>query len=115
MPNARSVLCSAFLVVGFTAPASADSFINGNELYDECLKPSPTFCHAYVMAVAEVIGKQTDAMKDDGIMICMPDGTNTRQLMDVVVVDLRNDPANRTMPAHYIVMNALIKAWRCQK
>lgn len=113
MSHQRLTLVSTLLSLAIIHPASADSFINGNDLYEQCLKPSPVFCQAYVMGIAEVISKGTDAMKVGGMMICLPQGTNTRQLMDVVTASLRDSPEQRTTPAHYLVMNALLKAWPC--
>lgn len=114
MINVRVLAFTILVGLGSTHPAKADSFIDGNELYDKC-RSSRVFCQAYIMGIAEVIGKQTDAMKEEGMMICMPEGTRTEQLIDVVTASLKNNPADRTMPAHYLVMNALTNAWRCPK
>lgn len=98
MIQARLLFGTTLLFLSMQQSALA-SFTDGNELYDQCSKPSLVFCQAFIMGDVEV-------MKDKGMMICLPQNTVTKQLMDVVTTAIRDDPANRTIPAHYLVINA---------
>ena len=90
----------ALLIVASEAPASA-SFLTGNQLYADCTAErgtasyleSITRCNGYVIGTMDSFDVYTELEKNT--RVCIPGRVNTAQLRDLVVAELRANPAVR--------------------
>jgi len=88
-------------------------FVGGNELLRWCennSSPEYVRCVGYIQAVSDTLDQVSVAI---GVPECVPAGTETSQLRDVVVMYLRAHPVSRSKPASGLVIGALVAAWRC--
>jgi hypothetical protein len=90
------------------------SFRTGNQLWEECSAPdSDDFrngtCAGYIVGVTDVMQSQKSANS-----ICIPDGVNIKQLVDVVKKFLSDHPEMRQQPADWQVTSALSVAFVCK-
>ena len=95
-----------------TAPGS--DFINGNQLYDYCQRPTGTVCLAYVMAVTDAVSDLASAGTVKR-MACPSINVVPLQIKDVVVKYLAEHPASRGQGAAGLTKTALIDAFPCPK
>lgn len=101
------------------APAHA-GFFTGNQLYSECTSEKGnreylgniSTCNGYIMGVLDAA--DTHAQWDKKIAICIPTGVNTGQLREIVIAELRANPALRHLPAAYFVLSAVSSAFPCK-
>ena len=95
-------------------PQSAGSYLNGNELYDQCQRPESTLCLAYVMGIYD---GHLDAVAQDRArrMVCLTGSVEAQQLKDVVTRYLRDHPETRHATAASIALYALGQAFPCRQ
>lgn len=91
-------------MVAASVPARAAIYYDGNELYEICSQPGPTFCLAYVSGVV-------DAWEMGNNPECIRAGVNNKQLMDVVVNYLKARPQVRDSNASIVVKDAIRSAF----
>jgi hypothetical protein len=103
-------LMTLVVAAGLLWPPSAFAqFWDGNELYEDCTAQSATdwgVCHGYVIGLA-------DARIIDGT-ICVPNGVEVRQVVDIVVQYLREHPESRHIAAERLAEGALKRAFPCK-
>jgi hypothetical protein len=108
MTGLRSVLTVALVAV--SSPVFAQGgFWTGNELYNKCISDKPVekaFCAGYIIGVADA-AVATKA-------ICLDINVNVRQVNDVAVKWLRENPEVRNQPAFHLVFRALMLAFLCK-
>lgn len=95
-----------------SAPAAA-GFYNGNELKRLCDSGS-SYCSGYIMGVVDDLLWRQDlvgAKKE----YCIPDGTESGQIVDLVKKHLEASPEQRHWPAGILITNAMAKAYWCNK
>jgi hypothetical protein len=63
--------------------------------------------------IGYVLGVHDDAKAQRAF--CSPSNATSAQLADVVVKHLRDNPATRSDPAHWLVREAYTQAWPCPK
>jgi hypothetical protein len=71
------------------------------------------FCHVYMTAVADTLTFMRGAMKDN-FPICVTGNVTSKQLGDVVVEYIRDNPRDRHLNAATIAALAFKDAWPCE-
>lgn len=123
--------CSAVLFLigsslAATTPAKAD-FYSGNLLYRDCTaeRGEATYyqsiaqCTGYIMGTHDALSTAGEYLSyaaeiDPPLrLICVPETVEAGQLRDLVVIYLRDNPANRNLSAGLLVMLALREAYPC--
>jgi hypothetical protein len=112
-----TVLIAAFLSIATTEGARG-SFQNGNELFEDCQRPTGSFGKAYCMGF---VGGVADAMKAAqaaggslaGWNACVPLQVTLGQAMDVAVNFLARHPELRHYQAVSLVAHAFEDAFPC--
>lgn len=103
----------AACIIGIAAPTSA-AFVDGNKLLATCESEHHSDfgdCIGYITGVADVLQKT----EINGFTACLPSNVTRGQIRDVVVRDLRSNPANRHYIATGLVAEALYKAFPCKQ
>jgi hypothetical protein len=96
-------------------PATANQFMDGNQLLQLCMSQDPyngMECTGYVKGVADAFSFQMDAEKR---VLCMPDGVTAKQLVDATVKWLQENTPEREYPAVATVGIAIAKTWKCDQ
>jgi hypothetical protein len=108
----------ATAVIFATAPArAAQEDTSGNQLYELCSAPDPTWqsalCDGYVLAIDDMLTAQhmLDAQKG----ICLPDGVTREQMKVVVTSYLRDHLDERQKWMFVLASEALVAAFPCKK
>jgi hypothetical protein len=97
-----------------TSPTHAE--IDGNVILYACTSADPKhsgFCHIYMTAVGDTLAFMRGVLKDN-FPICMTGNVTSRQLGDVVVKYIRDNPKDRHLNAATIAALAFKDAWPCQ-
>ena len=92
---------------------SVPAYKTGNDIYASCSDTSSRFedgyCFGYIVGATDVlIGSRS------GQLVCLPEGVNAQQLVDVVMKYLRDTPELRERSAGSITRDALVKAFQCK-
>lgn len=115
------------------APPSAAQQVDGNELLETCDSSNQTmqgFCLGFIIGQVEgvplgaalsfwqAVGDTTDTEAtnryiENVLHYCVPDNAGNRQLIDVVVAHLRENPEERHNPARMQIWNAFRAAFPC--
>lgn len=104
-------LLSAGLVSPLTAHAEDQYSYGGNEMLQLC-DTIPAAAVGY--AVGAIDAATTLARwRDQPLTICVPEGTQDRQKMDVMCQYLRNNPAERHLSASSLALYAFGEVWPC--
>jgi hypothetical protein len=85
------------------------SFISGNALYDNCEPTALPTCGAYIFGVLDLMAQTNGQL----FAHCLPDKATGKQLIDVVVKWLRENPAERHYSAASNIQVALQQAFPC--
>jgi hypothetical protein len=101
------------LALSATAANAIPMFVDGNGLLDQCEKKYSDFCHGYLAGIADALATESGVVYPE-FTICLPDKTNTRQLVDVVMKGLKDNPQDRTYTAASVASEYLRKAWPCK-
>jgi hypothetical protein len=92
------------------------SFENGNELYGDCTESDGTPPTAYCLGfVAGVFDTAEMLLLDSSGRLCAPKSVTLGQVRDVIVKYLRENPAERNLPASLLALRAVQAAWPCPK
>jgi hypothetical protein len=104
----------AMALTVLTGEARAGTFQDGNKLYAVCTSSAPADqikCAGYVEGVADYLDwVRLDQNKPQ----CVPADAVAKQVVDVVVNLLRNQPEVRSYNGPSVVVAAVMKAWNCQ-
>ncbi len=103
---------AALLSLAMTVPSQA-GFEDGNKLYSDCISDNyynNGLCLGFILGSMDTF---EDILIKSGKADCLPVGTKAGQLEDAVRIYLRDHPAERSYPAHQIVIAALMQAWGC--
>ena len=110
----RHWLALTALITGclISTPSSAQ-FYDGNDLKRTCDRGSD-FCNGYIIGAVDdlVMQQQVDGAKK---YYCIPAGSETTQVVDIVKRYLTNNPEKRHWPASFLVTNALSETYSCLK
>ena len=88
---------------------SLPAFVDGNFLFRVC-DAGGEFCEGYITGIAD--GAQ---LSETGrSLVCIPASANMKQIVGVVVDDLRAHPAKRQYSAATVVGAALKESFPCQ-
>ena len=109
----RALGYAAALATVSLAPAAAgadDAGLTGNVLQNS-ICTNKLACISYIRGITEgyllgSVGKP---------YFCLPVGYDYTQLVDVVLLNLRNHPERRASPASYLIVIALHEAFPCGK
>jgi hypothetical protein len=93
---------------------------SGNELYSDCTTREAdssyymmaATCRAFIQGIDDGVGLTRWALKIKRLY-CTPRGATAAQIRDVVVKELRDNPAQRNLPAAALAVSALQKAFPC--
>lgn len=121
-------MAAAIVAASLPTQEQSAGFISGNDLYRYCTAregqatyyQNDASCTAYIMgahdALATAGGAVTYIAELDRPLrlVCTPPGVEAGQIRDVVVLWLRDKPADRSMPASLVVMSALAEAFPCR-
>jgi hypothetical protein len=120
MRAAVTALILAGIILVTSGEAAWCASLDGNTLYKDCSsKPGKSgddfqvgVCTGYVVGIAEVMfsGNQVN-----GFRACAPEGITRRQVTDIVVKWLNENPTERHRAAVGLVAAALTKAFPCAK
>ena len=112
-----AAVCLAVCVL-VSGPAKAD-FQIGNDLYENCRIEKSDFdtgvCFGYLNAMADVLSKSSDRGGYLGWRACLSPGIMGKQIYDVAVQFLKNNPSQRHLSASLLVAHAFSDAWPCPK
>jgi hypothetical protein len=107
-----SIFMAAIAVVTFCGSrAWADAFETGNELLRDCEAKAPlnvAHCSGYLQGVIDELEAFRYA---NGLHFCLPAGTKTGQIIEVVVAELKEEPTIRHLSAAALVAGAITRAW----
>lgn len=97
------------LLIGLSTAAQA-GFKSGNDLFNELSDPSPShllpvFAKGYIIGVHDAT---------EGILHCSPRNITVGQVSDLVHQWLRDNPAQRHLPGHLLVIRVLGQTWPCK-
>jgi len=98
-----------------TVPTNTD--IDGNMILYACTSTDPKnrgFCHVYMTAVSDTLAFMRTVIKDQ-FPICVNGNITSRQLADVVVKYIRDNPKDRHLNAATISALAFRDAWPCSR
>jgi Rap1a immunity proteins len=90
--------------------------IDGDLILYACTSSDPTdrgFCHVYMTAVRDTLALRT-VIKDE-FPICMTGNITSRQLADVVVKYIKDNPKDRHLNAATVAALAFRDAWPCSR
>jgi hypothetical protein len=104
-------------MIGLAMMLATASIASGNDLYASC-KSSDVFdrtlCYGFVSGV--VSGVQADrAIAAKPQAWCSREGVTNRQIIDIAVKFMEDDPSIRDQDAAAIVMFAMVGAFPCPK
>jgi hypothetical protein len=96
-------------------------FHTGNDLLSLCTGDveAKTQCDSYILGVVDAIGTlQSNRGADDKSFwkytsVCLPFEANVKQVIDVVIKYLTENPEIRDQKASQIIIRAMIKTWGC--
>jgi hypothetical protein len=88
---------------------SLPAFVDGNFLFRVC-DAGGEFCAGYITGIAD--GVQLTEMGRS--LVCIPASANMKQVVDIVLNDLRAHPEKRRYSAATIVGAALKESFPCQ-
>jgi hypothetical protein len=129
----RSVLRIAFMAGALACCSSASEAqaTSGNTMFKACIDAErhlvneergklPDAGETVMLGVClgEVMGIKflaAGATKNTEYPVCVPATATNGQVLAVVVRHLRNHPETRDSDFNYLVMDALLEAWPCQK
>jgi hypothetical protein len=106
----RSLIFAACLLACAPAAAQRVSRVNGGKLMTLCGSTDVKGCEAYLSGVADAVGELKDAH-----VACIPNSVTDRQMREVVLKLLHNEPQNLERPGGGLVLRAYAKAWPCNK
>lgn len=98
------------------------AFEDGNTLLANCTGRNPSdsdpesrnlsraYCGGYITAISDALESGESL---NGWVVCFPPNSNKWQIIDVVIVWLRNQPAQRHLAAADLVARALHDAFPC--
>ncbi|MFG6572302.1 Rap1a/Tai family immunity protein [Sulfitobacter sp. 1A13353] len=105
---------AAFLTM-MAAPATAQSFMTGNKLLDNCDSINPSYCGGYIVGVFDAaLPVIEEGNTVYGFTFCAPQEVLAGQIRDVVVQWLQRNPSKRHYAAPSLVMVSLSEAYPCQ-
>jgi Rap1a immunity proteins len=102
---------SAFLFVFVSTPAPA-YFDRGNEIYERCIAPDKTPKRQICLATASAY---FDMMRAQGYSCTGDDKITRRQVADVFLKFLRENPESRQKAGPLLAVEAFSKAFSCKK
>lgn len=104
-------LLITFACFGFFYGAPAHAFVDGNELYSDCIAENPVrrlACSAFIMGVW---GGYRLAVPEERMAFTIPGAVIRQQLVDVVSNFLRENPDKRHLFGEMLVIMALAKSF----
>lgn len=106
------IIAAALLMAA--SPASAE-FWDGNKLLTYC-DGMGALGYVYGAVGAAEAGEKLamrGATPPTGALVCIPEGVNGGQAVDVACAFLKAHPQSRHLPAAWLVMRSLRLAWPC--
>ena len=119
----RWTLVSLALVMALmpsSARSKTSAYNTGNTLLSMCEGQPPfdvlgePYCTGYVVGIADALSIEEGVSSVWGWKACIPDSVSRRQLRDVVVKYLQNNPETRDETAASLTAAALAMAFPCQ-
>jgi hypothetical protein len=108
-------MAGLFLVTTFVGTIHAKAaWQSGNGLYQYCTAQQEMLCYGYVEGILDMTLFAEETMRLR-YSICTPQGVTSRELVDVVVKYLKNNPEKRHFTAAGEVWGALSEAFPCAK
>jgi hypothetical protein len=115
----KAVILACFLSLPCSAATAPHfTFFNGNDLYAACTAPdavSQMQCTSYVEGAIDALAFTDGAFKE-AHTICLPRQpgiVSGRQVADIVIKYLRDDPVGRSFSAGSLVYGAISQAYPC--
>ncbi len=102
---------SALLASLVSAPAPA-YFDRGNEIYERCIAPDKTAKRQICLATASAY---LDMMRAQGYSCTSDDNITRRQVADVLLKFLRENPESRQKPGPTLAIEAFSKGFGCKR
>lgn len=117
----KASLACALLVFAISNPAKAemvDPLETGNTFYSSCSQSdnrssnyfNSGLCYGFLRGILA----RENLIRLPERLICPPAQTTNSQIMDIVQLYLRNNPANRHVSAEALILIALHDAFPCQ-
>jgi hypothetical protein len=117
MPRRKWTFTTAFaILLALPVRAQSESYDweSGNSLYELCLTEPPVKCAGYIEGIVDANNLVTASLRKSP-MLCIPKGVTLRQLVDVVLQYLRDNPSDRHYAAAGEVVLALGGGFPCAK
>jgi hypothetical protein len=105
------LLAPAIVSTILTADATVHTYMNGNELLENCTANDGvkrSVCLGYLTGVVDFTEYLRVTLKRP---VCVPEGVNGTQLIEVVVLFLKSHPVARNHTASELTMAAVTAAW----
>jgi hypothetical protein len=112
----RMLLLTLLLVLGVSGGGARAAFDDGNSLLSKCSGTdyySEGICDGYIRGVADAFEAAANFFKP--FKSCVPNGITQKQLVDVAVKFLKDNPQERHTSSAAQVFVAMNKAWPCPK
>ena len=111
-----TVLAASLLWPAFGFAEEVGAFVSGNRLLEACTPVQTPSCYAYVEGVTDALQSTFSALHmQQHALLCLPQGTTSRQLADITINYLRDHPEQRHTVASGNVALALANAFPCPR
>ncbi|KLN61455.1 hypothetical protein WH96_07495 [Kiloniella spongiae] len=97
--------CIALIFVFFCSKAFSTEINNGNELYHAC-NTEQEDCDRHIQAVYDTLEYRE--------LICPPRSVTSKEVRDILVKKLSENPKTRHKPSIELLMGWLLKLFPCQ-
>lgn len=108
------MILAALLALSQASPPQRGVYFTGNRLYAECQLPSRDACVGYVIAISDMLD-DVAIIRREPRTVCLGEGVESGQLVDVVIRYLRDHPEIRHASAASMVTVALQRAFPCPR
>lgn len=114
-PNFGPGIIGALVLFISISTAQAAIFTNGNTLFEWCgadqkdvnYYQKQALCHGYIRGVVDAQSQYPTQL------YCIPPGTIMRQLVDIVILHLKERPSKRHLDGEFLIYDALTEAYPC--
>lgn len=111
----RLLICAALVIC--SQPAAAKNFVitDGNDLHGLCTGDTDEglMCLNYIRGVLAAIDMISNLRKDQRLNVCLPRNATGRQLIDILLAELREHPERRHYDAAVITYGTMHKTFPC--
>lgn len=106
-------ICIALLFTGLMAPATAQQFRTGNDIWPQCVEDRAAVNRYAAGAFDAIIFAQTNFGDGQKNRLCVPNGIVVTQVSDMLCNHLRDAPEERHYSAAATLWVVMRDEWEC--